>query len=91
MKVNIKTDLTSPSVPYKMPLSHTNKKMNDLLVKSVDIVRIPSERIQNKIVPSLTRSSRAVDLKNSGPVFTNLKHLTSSSTSTSVPDIEEKS
>ena len=91
MKVNIKTDLTSHSVPYKMPLSYTNKKLNDLLVKSVDIVRIPSERIQNKIVPSLTRSSRAVDLKNSGPVFTNLKHLTSSSTSTSVPDIEEKS
>lgn len=91
MKVNIKTDLTSTSVPYKMPLSYTNKKMNDFHGKSLDFVRIPSERIQGKIIPSLTRSSRAVDLKNSGPVFTIHKRSTSTSTSTSVPDVEEKS
>ena len=62
--------------------------MNDFHGKSVDIVRIPSERIQNEIIPSLTCSSRAVDLKISGPVFTIHKHSTS--TSTSAPDIEGK-
>ena len=70
-----------------MPLSYTNEKLNDFQMKTVEFVRIPSDRSQIEIIPSLTFSSRAVDLKNAGPIFGIHKR----STTTSNSDIEDKS
>jgi hypothetical protein len=76
-----------------MPLSYTKEKNHDFHVKTVEFERFPSDRIQHDIIPSLSFSTRAVDLKISGPIFMTHKQSTSTSTSTitSTSGVEENS
>lgn len=92
-KVSTSNALNSSTVSYKVPLSYTKEKIHDFHVKTVEFERFPSDRIQHDIIPSLSLSTRAIDLKISGPIFMTHRQSTStiSSTSTSVSAVDESS